>query len=90
MVRKPTRCREGQQPNILDLVLVNDGNLASDIEHVCSFGKGDDSVLYFNLYVNAWKPTQDGGNKFDFKSAYTIIGKQNFSRSVGLHYMKWM
>ena len=47
MVRKPTRCREGQQPNILDLVLVNDENLVSDIENLCPFGKSDNEVLYF-------------------------------------------
>ena len=50
MVRKPTRRREGQQPNILDLVLVNDENLVS---HLCPFGKSDHEVLFFNLYVNA-------------------------------------
>ena len=33
MVERPTRHREGQQANILDLVLVNDDQMISDITH---------------------------------------------------------
>ena len=89
MVRKPTRRREGQQPNILDLVLVNDENLVSDIEHLCPFGKSDHEVLYFNLYVNAWKPTQDEGNKFDFKKGLYDQMKTEFQQMswITLHEM---
>ena len=42
-VRKPTRRREGQTSNILDLVLVNDDNQISEI------GKSDHEVLMFTI-----------------------------------------
>ena len=71
MVRKPTRRRDAQQPNILDLVLVNDENLVSYTEHLCPFGKRDHE-FYFNLYVNAWEPTQDEGISLIFKRTYMI------------------
>ena len=51
VVTKPTHCREGQTPHILDLVMVNDESLVSDIEHFCPFGKSDHETLFFTLYV---------------------------------------
>ena len=49
-VKKPTRHRQGEKPNILDLVLVNDDQLISEIEHVDSVGKSDHDVLMFQMY----------------------------------------
>ena len=48
-VRNPTRRREGQTSNILDLVLVNDDNLISEIEHCTPLGKSDHEVLMFTI-----------------------------------------
>jgi len=53
MVDKPTRYREGQRANILDLVLVNDEQLISDITHMAPVAKSDHNVLYFQLYTDA-------------------------------------
>ena len=53
MVWKPTRRMEGRQPNILHILLANNENLVSYIEHLYQFGKGDNEILYFNLYVHA-------------------------------------
>ena len=49
-VKKPTRHRQGEKPNILDLVIVNDNQWISEIEHVASLGKSDHDVLIFQLY----------------------------------------
>ena len=51
MVIKPTRRREGNNPHILDLVLVNNEQLISDIIHMCPIGKSDHEVLFFNMYI---------------------------------------
>ena len=37
-VNKPTRDRENQKSNILDLILVNDDNFSSDVDHLDPFG----------------------------------------------------
>jgi hypothetical protein len=52
MVKKPTRFREGQTPHILDLVIVNNDSLVSDIEHLCPIGKSDHEVLSCKLYID--------------------------------------
>ena len=48
---KPTRTRVGQTCNILDLVIINDVSLISDIEHGSPIGKSDHETLFFTLYV---------------------------------------
>ena len=47
MVDKPTRIRLGQTGNILDLVLVNEEQLVSEIEHYSPIGKSDHDTLFF-------------------------------------------
>ncbi len=45
-----TRFREGQNPSLLDLVLVNEDGMVSDIEARSPLGKSDHVVLYFKLH----------------------------------------
>ena len=52
MVIRPTRNRDGQNSNILDLVFVNEASIISDIDHTSPIGKSDHQVLRFSLYVN--------------------------------------
>ena len=51
---------EGQQPNILDFVLVNDENLVSYIVHLCSLEKRDHEVLKETVVERLahWTPDQ--------------------------------
>ena len=48
-VREPTRFREGQTPNILDLILTNEENMVEKIDYLPSLGKSDHVVLSFNF-----------------------------------------
>ena len=48
-VREPTRFREGQTPNILDLILTNEENMVEKIDYLPSLGKSDHAVLSFNF-----------------------------------------
>ena len=77
MVKEPTRTREGQRSNILDLILVNETDLISDIDHKCPLGKSDHQILTFTLYVNA-KETEvkDTIQSYNLKNAdYNSIRK---------------
>ena len=47
MVDKQTRIRLGQTGNILDLVLVNEEQLVSEIEQYSPIGKSDNETLMF-------------------------------------------
>ena len=62
MVDNPTRIRLGQTGNILDLVLVNEEQLMSEIEHYSPIGKSDHETVFFNLYirVDRWNANDEG------------------------------
>ena len=47
LVTENTRFRSGQNPSLLDLVLVSDPNLVSSIEYLEPFGKSDHCTLRF-------------------------------------------
>lgn len=69
MVNKPTRRREGQKANLLDLVIVNNELLVSDIQHHSPIGKSDHEVLIFELYVNKSIEKEQLNEKFNYKKA---------------------
>ena len=58
MVSKPTRTRVGQTCNILDIVIINDVSLISDIEYGSPIGKSDHDTLFFTLYVEIVHSTE--------------------------------
>jgi endonuclease/exonuclease/phosphatase family metal-dependent hydrolase len=64
-VTHPTRNKLGQTPNILDLILVSEDNLISDVTHTAPIGKSDHDVLNFELYVGTKKVTQEVKYKYD-------------------------
>ena len=45
MVDKPTRSRQGQMSNILDLILVNEVRFTSEVNHCSPIGKSDHETL---------------------------------------------
>lgn len=49
MINKPTRHRNGQQSNILDLCITNDDLFISNIEHLDPIGKSDHEVILITL-----------------------------------------
>ena len=48
-VKSPTRFRTDQNPTLDDLILTNDENLLSDIQHCNPIGKSDHETLIFEL-----------------------------------------
>ena len=50
-VEKNTRHRQGQKSNLLDLIIVNDEDFISNIEHSSPLGKSDHEMLHFSLYM---------------------------------------
>ena len=77
MVDKPTRRREGNNPHILDLVIVNNEQLISDIAHICPIGKSDHEVLYFNLYIEGEKEEPTNW-KFNLKKGNYNVMREEF------------
>ena len=80
MVCKPTRRREGNTPHILDLVIVNNEQIISDISHFCPIGKSDHEVLFFNLYIEDdeeevidWKYNLNKGNYKVMREEFTEV-----------------
>ena len=74
MVTEPTRARDGQQANILDLVIVNEETLISNIQHLPPVAKSDHEVLFFSLYISEEiSKTSDSEYKYD-------LSKDNFSK----------
>jgi hypothetical protein len=69
VVKQPTRRREGQIANILDLVIVNDELLVSDIIHFSPLGKSDHEVLIFDLYVKNKIKRQEDKMIYNIKKA---------------------
>ena len=52
MVDKPTRSRQGQTSNILDLILVNEVRFISEVKHPSPIGKSDhETLITFTLYT---------------------------------------
>ena len=85
MVDKPTRIRLGQTGNILDLVLVNEEQLVSEIEHYSPIGKSDHETLFFNLYigVDRWNEN-DEGYTLDLKNGnYAKMRQTDWSQMLG-------
>ena len=66
-VREPTRHRQGQRPTTVDLVLVNDNDLISNIHHLAPFGKSDHDVLAFQLYVTRQQCPLQNKYKYNLK-----------------------
>lgn len=73
MVRNPTRVRKGFKPSLLDLVLVNDEQMISDIEHSCPCAKSDHEILTFSLYLNDNNTENDTGYVYN-------LGKGNYTQ----------
>jgi len=87
MVDKPTRRRTGQMANILDLVLVNDQQSVSSIEHCCPVGKSDHEVLLFSLYIPKKTVVQEG-TRFNLKKGNFDQMRLEFSQMDWSHLHK--
>ena len=49
LIQEPTRFREDQNPSLLDLILVSDPDMISNINVGAPFGKSDHSVINFSV-----------------------------------------
>ena len=52
MVTKPTRSRLGQTANIIDLALVKNEFLITEIQHCCPLGKSDHQLLTLSIQLD--------------------------------------
>ncbi len=82
-VDTPTRGRDNQKSNILDLIITNEENMVTDLEHLSPLGKSDHELLYFrfNSYVTRNPSFQsklcyDKGNYDKMRSDLSLIDWQ--------------
>ena len=53
-VRKPTRYRLGETPNLLDIIITNEGSMVPLIEHDPGLGKSNHDCLLFDLKCSGY------------------------------------
>ena len=76
-VKNPTRNREHQKANILDLILTSDDELISEIEHRDPLGKSDHQVLTFDMMINSEDDVTTYRHKFNLpKGNYNTMRKE--------------
>ena len=66
LVEEPTRHRAGQEPSLLDLILVSNPEFVSQVNHEPPFGKSDHEVITFNI-INGQSVKESVHEKYNFK-----------------------
>ena len=64
---RTTKHRNGQQSTMPDLILVNENNLISNIDHRAPLGLSDHEVLIFQMYVAKTKLNQEDCFKYNLR-----------------------
>ena len=87
LVDFPTRYREGQKPSLLDLIIVNEEGMISDIDSRNPLGKSDHVVISFSLtcYMDETDSSQTERylyNKGDFESMREELKAVNWEREM--------
>ena len=65
-VTQPTRYRDNQSPTLDDLILTNDDQTLSDLQHKHHLGNSDHLMLSFNICFNFDKPKMINKTKLNF------------------------
>ena len=81
-VSEVTRCRGDNIPSLLDVVLTNEEDMVSKIEHLAPLGASDHQTLLFqcNCYADYSKPkTRWNYNKADFEGARKFLADNPIS-----------
>ena len=84
IVDKPTRSREGQTSNILDLILVNEIKFIYEVKHSSPIGKSDHETLTFILYTGV-----DRANDQETTLRYDLNRGNYHQMRITLGQVKW-
>jgi len=87
VVSEPTRRRRGQEPSLLDLILVRDPLSVSSLSHEPPLGASDHDVLFFNMDIGVPEATtQDKKNFFyirgDYEGMREAVTRQNLAQEM--------
>ena len=81
-VSKPTRnVRLDQKSNIVDLVLVNDEKIISDIIHSAPIGASDHDTLYFQINMPKKKVKEERSKRFNLNKGKYKEMRENMSKT---------
>ena len=75
LISEPTRMRGSDTPSILDLLLVSDGDLVSDIKQLSPIGKSDHSVIVFSLETEVLR-TRVAPKRNYYKGDYVAMRRE--------------
>ncbi len=75
-ITEPTRWRDGQQSNTLDLLFTNKDGLISDMDILPPIGKSDHGTIIFNLHCDYQHPEQPKRKMLFNKGNYTALRKE--------------
>ena len=75
-VTEPTRFREGEQPNLLDLILSNEEDMVQDLSYLPPLDKSDHVCLKFSVLHKSQKPVPSPPIHNIFKANYQLIGTE--------------
>ena len=100
-IEKPTRYRQGQKSNILDLVFTRENSDIIEIEYLCPIGKSDHLTLKLITNIDKIAMEDDTPPRFDFKRCnitdfrrliketdWTVLHKLNVEECWNLIYSK--
>ena len=74
-VKKPTRYRSGESPNLLDLIMTNEEGMIPFVEHHPGLGKSDHECLVFDLKCSKLTYKSPPVSYNYYKGNYTEISK---------------
>ena len=82
-VKKPTRYRSGEIPNLLDLIMTNEEGMIPLVEHLPGLGKSDHECLLFDLkcskHIYKSSPVSYNFYKGDYAKISKIISDTNWN-----------
>ena len=89
-VTKPTRRRQGQNPTLDDLILVNDDRIISEVDHQDPLGKSDHDVLLFQLNLDKQKAAEQieykyNLNRGDYSKLRSIMLEQDWKKLTDMN-----
>ena len=83
-VNKPTRGRGSDTPNLLDLIMTNEEQMITDIDHQSPLGKSDHNVLSLrvNCYSNTYARKKTYYNKANYEEIRNELNKIDWNTTL--------
>ena len=75
-VNEPTRCRPGQRPSLLDLILTSSDDTVGDVAIGPPIGKSDHMTITFNMDIKNMEPADELLSRSYYHADFDKMRKQ--------------